>query len=69
MIFNIICSRLKNICYINNYNSTAYENVLYNIIHETDIEYLIAEHFFNENKNKILEMVENEKQGKINESN
>lgn len=69
-IKKIIIKRLSNYCYINDIKFTGYENVLNNVIHENDIQYIIAENFFNENKKEIIEeMIKNERERKTDKGN
>lgn len=69
-IKNIILNRLINYCYINDIGITGYSLVLQNIIHETNIQYLIAEKYLEENKDEIIrEMIKYERKGKTETSN
>lgn len=62
----IILKRLIDYCYINNIGITGYKNVLQNIVHEVDIQYILAEKYFNENQDTIIrEMIEYERKRKI----
>lgn len=62
----IILKRLIDYCYINNIGITGYKNVLQNIVHEVDIQYILAEKYFDENQDTIIrEMIEYERKGKI----
>ena len=62
----IILKRLIDYCYINNIGITGYKNVLQNIVHEVDIKYILAEKYFEENKDEIIrEMIEYERKRKI----
>lgn len=62
----IILKRLIDYCYINNIGITGYKNVLQNIVHEVDIQYILAEKYFEENKDEIIrEMIEYERKRKI----
>lgn len=57
-------------CYINNISISGYASVLQNIVHETDIQYLIAEKFYEENKDELIrEMINDERKNKIEECN
>lgn len=57
-------------CYINNIGISGYASVLQNIVHETDIQYLIAEKFYEENKDELIrEMINDERKNKIEECN
>ncbi len=42
------------VIYTNDLSSRAFEPVLNNIVHETDMEYLIAEEYFMKNKDGII---------------
>lgn len=42
------------VIYTNDLSSRAFESVLNNIVHETDMEYLIAEEYFMKNKDGII---------------
>ena len=69
-IKNIILNRLINYCYVNDIGITGYSLVLQNIVHETNIQYLIAEKYLEENKDEIIrEMIEYERKGKTETSN
>lgn len=62
----IILKRLIDYCYINDIGITGYKNVLQNIVHEVDIQYILAEKYFNENQDTIIrEMIEYERKRKI----
>ena len=62
----IILKRLIDYCYINNIGITGYKNVLQNIVHEVDIQYILAEKYFDENQDTIIrEMIEYERKRKI----
>lgn len=61
----IILKRLIDYCYINNIGITGYKNVLQNIVHEKDIQYILAEKYFDENQDTIIrEMIEYERKRK-----
>ena len=61
----IILKRLIDYCYINNIGITGYKNVLQNIVHERDIQYILAEKYFDENQDMIIrEMIEYERKRK-----
>ncbi len=61
----IILKRLIDYCYINNIGITGYKNVLQNIVHERDIQYILAEKYFDENQDTIIrEMIEYERKRK-----
>lgn len=66
----IILKRLIDYCYINNIGITGYKNVLQNIVHERDIQYILAEKYFDENQDMIIrEMIEYERKRKTETSN
>ena len=57
-------------CYINDIGISGYASVLQNIVHETDIQYLIAEKFYEENKDEIImEMINDERKAETETSN
>lgn len=61
----IILKRLIDYCYINDIGITGYKNVLQNIVHERDIQYILAEKYFDENQDTIIrEMIEYERKRK-----
>lgn len=61
----IILKRLIDYCYINDIGITGWKNVLQNIVHENDIQYILAEKFFEENQDEIIkEMLEYERKRK-----
>lgn len=55
-------------CYINDIGISGYTSVLQNIVHETDIQYLIAEKYYEKNKDEIIrEMINYERKAEIKE--
>lgn len=57
-------------CYINDIGISGYASVLQNIVHETDIQYLIAEKFYEENKDELIrEMINDERKAETETSN
>ena len=55
-------------CYINDIGISGYASVLQNIVHETDIQYLIAEKYYEEIKDEIMrEMINDERKAEIKE--
>ena len=55
-------------CYINDIGISGYASVLQNIVHETDIQYLIAEKYYEEIKDEIMrEMTNDERKAEIKE--
>lgn len=70
IIKDMIVKRAIEYCYINGIGITGYENILNNVIHEIDIQYLIAEDYFKNNKELMKsEMIEYERKDKTEKSN
>lgn len=69
-IKKIILNRLINYCYINDIGIGGYALVLQNIVHESDIQYIIAEKYYEEIRDEIIkEMIEYERESKTEECN
>lgn len=69
-IKKIILNRLINYCYINDIGIGGYALVLQNIVHESDIQYIIAEKYYEEIKDEIIkEMIEYERESKTEKCN
>ena len=69
-IKKIILNRLINYCYINDIGIGGYALVLQNIIHENDIQYIIAEKYYEEIKDEIIkEMISYERETETEECN
>lgn len=66
----IILKRLIDYCYINDIGIGGYALVLQNIVHESDIQYIIAEKYYEEIRDEIIkEMIEYERKSKTEECN
>lgn len=69
-IKKIILNRLINYCYINDIGIGGYALVLQNIIHENDIQYIIAEKYYEEIKDEIIkEMISYERESETEKCN
>lgn len=69
-IKKLILTRLINYCYINDVGMTGYASVLQNIVHENDIQYIIAEKYYEEIRDEIIkEMINYERESETEECN